>query len=137
MKKRKSSDEDLGGDSEDERPTKFLIKLSTIILAVLFLFLTISFSVLLSLKTDIEFGFVEIIFSIVLAIVLTLFLSWIGAMMENNPHLFFGLGLIFLGAGEYALFQRFKGSYTTTFAVVSAFIVLGYLFARFFKVKRD
>jgi ABC-type multidrug transport system permease subunit len=135
MKKEDDLEQEMIDDGKGS--SFFPIKISTIVLLVLFIFLTVSFSIILSYKTDEGLGFSEIVFSIVLSLVLTLFLSWVGAKIENNPHLFFSLGIIFLGSGIYALFQRFKGPYTTTFAVISGVIVLTYLFIRFFSVRKN
>ena len=115
---------------------KFYIGLTAIIILVIFLIIPLAFFLLLNSKTGSGFGLKEISFSIVIAIVATLFLLWNKNFMENRPYIGLIIGLVVLVLVEYSLFFRFKGPTTITFAIIIALVVITFLGFFFFKFKK-
>jgi|GEM_PF-3405346 len=112
----------------------FLFNYTSLILLITFLIIPLSFFFLLSLKViGEEFGLTEIFISIILSVLMTAFLSWNKSLTLRNPYLGTLLGLIVLGFLEYALFMKYQGPYTTTYAIISGLIVLGFLTINFNK----
>ena len=122
---------------EELNKSRFSVGLTTIILAIIMLILPLVFFFLLSQKTEASFGFIQILFSIVFAIIVTLFLLWLKSFMKNRPYLGFIIGLIALGFSNYGLFFRYKGPYTKTFAIIGSLIVLVYLGFYLFKYRKQ
>ena len=108
-----------------------------ITISIIFLVIPLTFFFLLSQKTEASFGFIQILFSVVFAIIVTLFLLWLKSFMKNRPYLGLIIGIIILGFSDYGLFFRYKGPYTTTFAIISTLIVLIYLGFYFFKYREQ
>lgn len=108
----------------------------TIVLAVLMLIIPLAFFFLLSQKTSAAFGFSEILFSVAFAIVTTLFLMWTKKMEVRNTYLGLVMGILALVAFEYSLFFKYKGPYTTIFAIITGVIVLAFLIINFFKYRK-
>ena len=116
---------------------RFSLGLTTIILTIIMLVIPLAFFLLLDQKTGVGFGLAEIFFSIVFAILTTIFLLWIRSFMRTRPYLGFIIGLIVLMAFEYGLFLRYVGPYTTTFAMITSLIVLVYFGIFFFKYRKE
>lgn len=133
-KERDAEAEELGPDPED--PAGFSPGIMTIIVGVLITIISIIFLYILSIKTPATFGFAQVLYSIALGIVSMFFLYWIHLFMRKNPYLSLIIGLVALAACIYALFVRYKGPYTTTFAIILGLIVLVYLFMQFAKAKK-
>ena len=114
---------------EEIKENRFSFKpsLSTIILAVVILVIALAFFFLLSQETGLPFGFLEVIFSIAIAILASLFLAWVRRMIKKNTYLGVIIGLGVLIAFEYGLYQKFQGPYSTTFSIVIAIIFLVFL----------
>ncbi|MDP4039271.1 MAG: hypothetical protein Q8P57_01700 [Candidatus Pacearchaeota archaeon] len=141
MKVKKEADKELsddfyGGDSKIDK-IKFKIEVSTIILGILLLSISIIFFALLNAKTGSGFGFIQIIFSIVLVLAATVILAWVNFTMAKNKHLGLVVGLLIWCAFLYALFIKFRGPNTIVFAVILSLIVLTYLFFHFWKNKKN
>ena len=116
---------------------KFPIEWSTIIVGALFLIIALAFFILLSSKTSRGFGFTEIIFSVVLAVFISLFLHWIKSITVKNAYLGVIIGIITLIIFDYSIFYRYKGPYTITFVLIASLVVLIYLGIHFFRFKNN
>ena len=113
-------------------PSKF-----TIILFCIYLALTLTFFYLLGQKTARGFGLLEIIFSFGISLVVTFLIAWIRGREERNPYLGMILGVVAVFASLYAIFQRYQGPYTLTFATIAALITVGYFVFYFFKYRKE
>ncbi|MCH7568536.1 MAG: hypothetical protein IIA87_03880 [Nanoarchaeota archaeon] len=124
-------------EKEENKKYLAIINLSTIILFIIFFIIPIVFFFLLDKKTEAGFGFVQIIFSIIIAFFVTFFLIWVKSFIVNRPYLGTILSLIALGLFEYGLFIKYRGPYTVTFAIIIALIVLIYTGFYFFKYRKS
>ena len=128
-------------DEEDSEPIennkRFSVGLATIVAGILFLILAEAFLYLLSAKTGAPFSTNEIIFGIILAVVITLFLAWVKFVMKLNKYAGVIVGIIGTGASVYGLTRKFTGPYTTTFAIIGAVIALGYVLINFIKANQN
>ena len=127
--------EDLGPDPEE--PKGFAIGLATIIVGVLLAILSILFFYLLGTKTDLKFGIAQIIYSIALGLLAVFFLYWLTLLMKKNAYLGLITGIAAIIASIYAIFVKYSGPYTTTFAIITGVILIIYLFIHFFKAKKS
>ena len=128
-------EDDEDAENKEKAKSPLLIGMSTIITGILFIIIAEVFFYLLSTKTDEVFGVKEIIFGLIVAILINLFLLWIKFLMRSNRYLGAIIGVAGTGAMIYALRAQFKGIYTNTFAIISAVIALGYIFMHFWKSK--
>jgi hypothetical protein len=132
--------DDYEDEEDSEKPEEkksFSLGISTIILGILFLIICEIFLYLLSTKIEAIFGFTQIIFGILLALVLTLFFSWTNYIMYSNKYLGAIIGIVGTGSSVYALTRKFTGIYTTTFVIIGAIISIGYLLIHFLKIKSE
>ena len=116
--------------------SRFSLGLTTIILTIIMLVTPLAFFFLLNQKTGESFGLAEIFSSIAFAIITTTFLVWIRSFMRTRPYLGSIIGLVVLMVFEYALFLRYSGPYTTTFAIVTGVVILIYFGISFFKYRK-
>ena len=115
---------------------KFSFGLTTILIGIALLIIAIAFLYLLSVKVpEHTFGIEDFIFALVFAVITTLALHWLKFFMQNRPYFGLIMGLFALLIFEYALFQQYKGPYTTVFAVITGLIVIVYLGFHFFKSR--
>ncbi len=126
-------DEEFSETAEEKK--RFSLSLSTIILGILFLVICEMFLYVLSTKTDNSFGLSEIIFGILIALLLTLFFSWIKSIMQTNKYLGIIIGITGTGFTVYMLTRKFAGPYTTTFIILGTISSIGYLLINFMKSK--
>ncbi len=127
-------EDDESSEASEEKPG-FKIGLSTIIVGIVFIIIAEAFFYLLSTKTDAAFGITEIIFGLIVAITITLFLLWTKFIMRSNRYLGTIIGIAGTGAMIYALRTQFKGPNTNVFMIISAITALGYIFMHFWKSK--
>lgn len=121
-------------DKSDRAGKHFIFNYTSLILLIVFLIIPLAFFFLLSTKIPEEsFGVAEIAFSIIFAVLATAFLVWTKSLEMKNTYLGTIIGIIALGVLDYALFIRYKGPYTTTFAIISSVIVLIFLGINFVK----
>ncbi len=117
----------------EERNYLQVIGISTIILFIMMIIIPIAFFYLLSSSVPEEsFGMSEIVFSLIFGILTTSFLFWTKSISNSNPYLGTIIGVLALVSLEYALFIRYSGGYTITFAIISGIVVLIYLGMNFF-----
>lgn len=128
------SEEDLGTDKTSEG---FKLGISTIILSIVLIAIFIIFFYLVSSKTGSDFGFTQIMFSILAALIATLFLRWIKFLIKKNPYLGLIIGFLGLGGSLNAVSQKFSGPNTTVFKIITSLIVLIYLFIHFWKSRKQ
>lgn len=128
-------DEDTSESAEEKKG--FSLSLSTIVLGILFLIICEAFLYLLSTKTDSSLGLTQMIFGLFLAIVITLFFSWVNYLMQSNKYLGVIIGIAGIGSGIYALTRNFAGPFTTTFVIIGLIVGLGYLLIHFLKNKSE
>lgn len=121
-----------------EKPSyHFLPPRHTWLLFVPYLVLCIVFFYMLSQKTNANFGLMEIVFSIGAAWLLTLIFGWIRNLILSNPYLGLGIGILTIIAFVSALFARYQGIYTLSFATIGALITAIYLVVFFFIGKKQ
>lgn len=133
-KKEDEFEEDEEDSEETENPKSPLsIGISTIIVGIVFIVVAEVFFYLLSSKTETPFGITEIIFGLIVAITITLFLLWIKFLMRSNKYLGTIIGISGTGAMIYALKTQFNGPNTTVFMIISVIVALGYIFTHFWK----
>ncbi len=102
------------------------------VLFAFYLTITIIFFVMLAQETNAEFGAMEIIFSIGLSWLLALIFSWNRDLVLSNPYLGLGIGVLGIIAIISALFARYSGPYTLSFATIGALGTAIYLVIFFF-----
>ncbi|MEK6859038.1 MAG: hypothetical protein AABX53_03975 [Nanoarchaeota archaeon] len=105
---------------------------STVTLFVFFLLIVGLFLFFLDKKTGAGFGFVECAFALVAALLLAALFAWIKLIMEKNPYLGIISGILIAVLLTNALFIKYKGPYTMTFAGIGALGTVGYLMYHFF-----
>jgi len=120
-------------DEESEIKSKdklvWFIGAGFIILSELFLYLS-------SQKTGSEFGIVQILFGILTAAVITLFLFWLRYLMASNRYSAIIIFLLVLGAVWYGITRRYQGVYTTIFLSVGGILALAYAIFLFVKMSK-
>jgi len=132
-KKDDEFEEDEDSEETEKSKSSLSIGISTIITGIIFIIIAEVFFYLLSAKTEAVFGVTEIIFGLIVAITITLFLLWTKFLMRSNRYLGTVIGIAGTGAMIYALSTQFKGAYTNTFIIISAIVALGYVFLHFWK----
>ncbi len=135
VKKEDEFESDEEESEEAEEKPGFKIGLSTIIVGVVFIIIAEAFFYLLSKKTEAPFGFQEIIFGLIVAITITLFLLWTKFLMRSNRYLGAIIGIAGTGAMIYALRTQFRGPNTTVFIIISGLAALVYIFLHFWKSR--
>ena len=136
MQSKKEDEFEEDEDTEEEKTKSPLsIGMSTIITGVIFIVIAEAFFYLLSIKANTAFSIKEIIFGLIVAITITLFLLWTKFLMRSNRYLGTVIGIVGTGAMIYALRTQFKGAYTNTFTIISAIVALSYIFVHFWKSK--
>ena len=132
--KKEEFDEDQDEESEKAEEKKgFSIGISTIIAGIIFIIIAEAFFYLLSTKTEASFSIKEIIFGLIVAITITLFLMWVKFIMRSNKYLGATIGIMGTGIVIYALRTQFTGAYTNIFTIISAVVALGYIGMHFWK----
>jgi len=109
---------------------------STFILFAVLLVIPLAFYFLLDQQTGAGFGFIEILFSIAVALFSLGFLVWLKFFMKSRPYLGLIIGLIALISLAYSIFLKYKGPYTNTFLIVSSVVVLIYIGIYFIKFRK-
>lgn len=109
----------------------------TICLFVFYVLVVGIFLYLLDVKTGAGFGIKEIAFAIVAAFLLAALVVWIEVVMRKNPYLGLIIGLVVVMLLVNALFIKFKGPYTTTFASIGGFGTIGHLIYHFFIYRKE
>ncbi len=133
---KKDDDFDTDDESDEKLTSKFSSGFPTVIFGIAFLILTETFFYLLSEKTSSQFGLTQIAFALMLAIVITLFLGWIRLIIRNNKYIGLFMGIVGTAAMVYALTIRYKGAYTTTFAIIGTILILIYIGMQFIKATK-
>lgn len=110
---------------------------STLALFVFFLLVIGLFLFFLDKKTDTGFGFVECAFALIAAVLLAALFAWIKLIMTKNPYLGLITGILIAVLLINALFIKYKGPYTMTFAGVGALGTVGYLMYHFFVYRGE
>lgn len=113
-------------------PTRLTLALFGFYVVLIGLFLY-----LLDKVTSAGFGIKEIGFTLVAAFLLTAVLAWITITMRKNPYLGLIIGLVIMVLLTNALFIRYKGPYTLTFAAIGALGTVGYLIYSFFLARKE
>ncbi len=134
--KRDDYEEEEDSESSEEKKG-FSLDALTVVAGVLFIILAESFLYLLAAKTGVLFGVKDILFGIMLGVVITLFFAWLRYMMQMNKHMGFIIGILATAASAYGLTRKFKGPYTTTFAIIGAVMFLTYIIIQFVKAKQN
>ncbi len=120
-------------DSRNDSFISWLIpSKSTVALFVFFLLIVGLFLFFLDKKTDVGFGIIEIAFTIIAAFILAALFAWIKVIMKKNPYLGLVSGILIAVLLINALFIKYKGPYTMTFAGIGALGTVGYLMYHFF-----
>jgi hypothetical protein len=121
------------GDVRQVKPdTHILPPWHSWVLFAFYLVIAIVFFVMLAQKTNAEFGFMEVLFSIGMAWLLALIFSWNRDLVLSNPYLGLGIGILGIIAIISALFARYSGPYTLSFATIGALGTAIYLVVFFF-----
>jgi len=84
-----------------------------------------------------SFGFSDILWALIFAVVVGTFFFWIRAFMMNNPYLFAGIGFLGIGALCYGFSLRYVGRNSTIFMIIGIFILLAYLIFSFIKFRKN
>ena len=134
--KRDDYEEEDDSDSTEDKKRASL-GTTAIVTGILFLIVAELFLYLLGTKTEANFGVKEIIFGVALAVIITLFFGWVNYMMQINKHLGLIIGFIGTAGAIYGLTRKFAGTYTTTFAIVSAVIAIVCILIQFIKSKTN
>ncbi len=114
-----------------------ILSLPTILLFILYAVILLAFFFLLDKQTNAGFGLAEILFAIVSAGLMTGIFAGSAYLMRSNIYLGSVFGIIFIFALVYALFMRFRGPYTTMFAVIGSIIGVIYLIYSFIITCRE
>ena len=120
-----------------EQQKTIALSLLNIALYVFYFLLILTFFFLLDKQKSLGFGFTEILIALAGSILLASFLIWVKSMMPNNSLLSLIFGLIIVGSLLYALFIRFNGPYTLTFAAIGSLASVAYLLFYFFKYRHQ
>ena len=121
-------------DSGDE--SKQVLNFSTIVAGIILLILSETFFYLLSEKTGATFGLTQIIFALILAIVLTLFLLWIRWIMFSDKYTGIFISIVATAGMYYGLTRKYQGAYTTTFGIIGAILILSYTIMQFVQASK-
>lgn len=113
-------------------PSKF-----TVALFVFYLILIGLFLYFLDKVTSAGFGIKEIGFAFVTAFLLAALITWIKTIMGKNPYLGLIIGLVIVVLLANALFIKYKGPYTLTFAAIGGLGTVGYLIYSFFLARKE
>lgn len=127
-------DDDFDSDDEDE--PRSTINFSLSIIGIVFLILTQTFLYLLSEKTSSHFGLKQIVFGLIIAIVITLFLAWVRWIMFSNKYAGIFISILAIMAMFYALTRKYSGPYTLTFGIIGAILILCYIIIQFVKLGK-
>jgi len=119
---------------EEAQETR-VISIYSILLLISYAMIITAFLFLLNKQQNTGFGVSEIIFSIIAALLLTSMFIVAKLLMRANACLGLAFGLVFILSLLYALFTRFTGPYTTTFAVIGSLVALIYMGIYFFKYR--
>lgn len=120
---------------KQETSPHFLAPWHTWLIFAVYLILTLLFFYMLGQKTKADFGFLEIIFSLGVAWLLTLIMGWIRTLVLSNPYLGLGIGVLTIIAFASAIFARYQGPYTLSFVTIGSLTTAIYLVIFFFIAK--
>jgi hypothetical protein len=124
-------------NTTNQKSSVFSIGLTTIIIGVISLALPLSFFLLLSQKTGADFGIIQIIYSIIFALIAITFMLWIKSFMRTRPYLGIIIGIIVAGLIDYGIYLKFSGPLTLTFMAIIGIVSLIYLGFFFLKFRRQ
>lgn len=118
---------------------KKIVNLESCILFFIFLAIAIVFYITLrNVKPAVvEFGIVQIIFSVIFAFFVTAILIWVKNITETNPYLGVACGIITVVLLEYGFYLRYRGFYSRMFMIFAGIVVLIYLGKNFFKYRKS
>lgn len=133
MVTKKSDDFDSDDESSDQ---KRVLNFTTIVTGIILFILSESFFYLLGSKTGAPFGLTQIMFALVLAIVLTLFLLWIRWIMFSDKYMGIFISIVATAGMYYGLTRKYQGAYTTTFAIIGVVLILGYTIMQFVQANK-
>ncbi|MBS3083310.1 hypothetical protein J4423_00745 [Candidatus Pacearchaeota archaeon] len=123
-------------DDEEDSDTNQILTFPTILVGVILIILSEAFFYLLSSKTGSPFGLTQMVFALMLAIVITLFLLWIRWIMFSDKYMGLFISLVGTVAMYYALTRKYQGTYTTIFAIIGAILILGYTVIQFVQANK-
>ena len=118
--------QDFDNDDESDQDQRFTLDYLTIFLVILLILTSELFLYFLSVKTQVSFGFKEIVFGLVSAMSMSLFLIWVRFILVSNKYLGIIIEILGIVAIAYALTKKYQGIYTTTFILIGIVIALTY-----------
>jgi|SRR3989338_850466 len=118
--------QDFDNDDESDQDQRFTLDYLTIFLVILLILTSELFLYFLSVKTQVSFGFKEIVFGLVSAMSMSLFLIWTRFILVSNKYLGIIIEILGIVAIAYALTKKYQGIYTTTFILIGIVIALTY-----------
>lgn len=123
--------EDSFEDDDESSDKKQVLDFTTGVAGIILLILSEAFFYLLSSKTGVSFGLKQMLFALILAIVITLFLLWIRWIMFSNKYMGVFISIVATAGMYYGLTRKYQGVYTTTFGIIGAILILGYTIMQF------
>lgn len=118
-------------EDDDGDKSKQVLNFTTGVAGIILLILSEAFFYLLSSKTGAPFGLTQMLFALILAIVITLFLLWIRWIMFSNKYMGVFISIVATAGMYYGLTRKYSGPYTTTFGIIGAILILGYMIMQF------
>ena len=118
---------------KDDSTSPINLNLSTIMSFIVFLVVTLAFFWRLNAVVGTGFGFREILFSIIISILITLFLLWMRTLMKKNLYLGLIISLLTLSTLDYSLMTQYKGPNTNTFLIIFSLLFSAYILYIFFR----
>lgn len=129
-------EQDFDNEDSPDPDLRFTLDYLTIFLVISLILISELFLYFLSVKIDTSFGLKEVVFGLVSAISMALFLIWTRFIMESNKHLGGLIGVAGIISVAYALTKKYQGIYTTTFISIGILISLGYTIYYFVKAGK-
>lgn len=123
-------------DEDDSDNKTFAVDKLTTITAISFVILAELFFYFLKIKTNADFGWVQIVFGIIIGLVMALFLVWIRFIMASNKYMGGLISVAGIIAVAYALTRKYQGTYTTIFLSIGILLALFYTFFYFIKSNK-
>lgn len=103
----------------------------------IFFIIAMTFYYKLDQKTGAGFGFREIIFSLVIAILLFFFFIWLIILIRKNSYLGIAVSLGIVTLLDYSVLMRFRGPNTTIFLLIFSTFYIIYIIYLFFRIRKD
>ena len=123
--------------AKEEEESYSLLDKSAIISFIIYLIISIAFFYLLNKQTQTGFGFIEIIFSAVVALFVSLLLIWNRALIFNNFYLGIILGFLVIISFIYSLYLRYRGPYSVGFTAAGVIVYLCFLIFYIFQARKN